>query len=136
MKCKLKRYSREINYWRRKMTIIDEQLVKEKIFKKQYRDLIPNECIKIECKENLYNQLDIRIKLNFSINNSEKPTDDKYKCGVCVRNPNFENRIFTNAFVKTKECEKCIIKIGDFKFHFTYDYQIRHESYMIDLVKL
>lgn len=118
------------------MTIIDEQLVKEKIFKKQYRDLIPNECINIECKETPYNQLGMRIKLNFSIDNGEKPTNGIYKYGICVTNPNFENRIFTNTFVKAKESEKCIIKIGDFKFHFTYDYEVGRENYMIDLFKL
>lgn len=118
------------------MTIIDEKLVKEKIFKKQYRDLIPNECIKIDCRESFYNQLEIRIKLNFSIDNGEKPTDNKYKCEICVKNPDFKNRIFTNAFVKTKESEKCIIKIGDFKFRFTYGYELGQERYMIDLFKL
>lgn len=123
------------------MTIIDENLIKEKIFKKQYRDLIPNECIKIDSKESPCNRLDIRIKLNFSINNGEKPTDDKFKLSdyqskLMVQNPNFENRIFTNAFVNTKDTEKCMIKIGDFKFHFTYDYDEFHQSYMIDLYKL
>lgn len=123
------------------MTIIDEQLVKEKIFKKPYRDLIPNECIKIDCKESPYNQLNIRIKLNFSINNGEKPTDDKFKLSdyeskLMTTNPNFENKIFTNTFVKAKESEKCIIKIGDFKFHFTYEYEVGRENYTIDLFKL
>lgn len=123
------------------MTIIDEKLVKEKIFKKQYRDLIPNKCIKIDCKESFFNQLNIRIKLNFIIDNGEKPTDDKYKLSnyeskLMTRNPDFENRIFTNTFVKTKESEKCIIKIGDFKFYFLYDYEVGRENYMIDLSKL
>lgn len=118
------------------MTIIDEQLVKKKIFKKQYRDLISDDCIMIECNESMYNTISIRIKIHFTFYNEESPNDAKYRCSFCIVNPAFENRIFTSAFIKTKESEKCVIKIGEYRFHFTYSYQSWTERYTIDLVSL
>lgn len=119
------------------MTMITKQLVKERIFKKRYRDLIPDDCIVIECNETIYNTLNIRIRINFTIYNGESPNDAKYQCStLCITNPVFENRVFTSAFVNTKDSEKCIIKIGDYRFHFTYSYQSWTERYVIDLISL